>query len=136
MHIAFTGTQRGVTPAQGVKVFELLYTLRPTDFHHGDCIGADADAHDLAATLSNRPKIHVHPCTLHDKRANKQGDVEYAPLPPLVRNHVMVDAATHVIATPKGYNEELRSGTWATIRYARKMKRQLFVIYPDGTISC
>lgn len=30
-----------------------------------------------------------------------------------------------LIAAPSGWVEELRSGTWATVRYARKLKRTI-----------
>ena len=46
------------------------------------------------------------------------------PLPPLVRNHEIVDVLTgkedRFIATPAEEAEILRSGTWSTIRYARR----------------
>jgi hypothetical protein len=40
-----------------------------------------------------------------------------------------------MVATPRGFKEELRSGTWATIRYTIKMKKLLTIIWPDGTIK-
>jgi len=37
---------------------------------------------------------------------------------------------------PKGKVEEWRgSGTWATIRYARKVGKPVTIIYPDGEIQ-
>ena len=30
--------------------------------------------------------------------------------------------------------EQLRSGTWATVRHARKLKRPIVIINPDGTL--
>ena len=32
-------------------------------------------------------------------------------------------------------NEILRSGTWATIRYARKKSKKVMLIFPDGTMT-
>ena len=54
-------------------------------------------------------------------------------LPPLVRNHKIVGAVHLLIATPKTDKEELRSGTWATIRYAKKVRLSTCIVYPDGT---
>ncbi|KKM09958.1 hypothetical protein LCGC14_1722330, partial [marine sediment metagenome] len=43
------------------------------------------------------------------------------PAHPLARNKLMVARADFLIATPKTMKEVMRgSGTWATIRYARK----------------
>jgi hypothetical protein len=33
-----------------------------------------------------------------------------------------------LIATPESLTEELRSGTWATIRYARKIKKPCLIL--------
>lgn len=130
-HIAFTGTQRGMTTPQLSKFFDVLAGLLPDWFHHGDCIGADAQAHD--AVRRTATLIHVHPCTLHGKRAWRIGDAMSIPLPPLDRNRVMVDESVTLIATPGQMVEELRSGTWATIRYARKQRKPVHIIWPDGT---
>jgi hypothetical protein len=39
------------------------------------------------------------------------------------------------LACPRGYTEELRSGTWATIRYARKTGVPYVIIFPDRTVE-
>jgi hypothetical protein len=38
-----------------------------------------------------------------------------------------------LIAFPTSKKEILRSGTWACIRYAKKQKKDIFIIYTDGT---
>jgi hypothetical protein len=40
-----------------------------------------------------------------------------------------------MISAPAGISEELRSGTWTTIRYTRKMKIPLSIVWPDGYIT-
>lgn len=52
--------------------------------------------------------------------------------PPLVRNHDIVDSTELLIACPKEQVEVLRSGTWATIRYARKKEITVWLIDPEG----
>lgn len=47
-------------------------------------------------------------------------EIIYTGLPPLLRNHVILDHTDHLEAFPKTSKEERRSGTWATIRYARQ----------------
>ena len=40
-----------------------------------------------------------------------------------------------LIACPASADEELRSGTWATIRYARRKLKRIYLILPDGTVQ-
>lgn len=61
--------------------------------------------------------------------------IEREPGPYLWRNHQIVDATSALIAAPFGFEEELRSGTWATVRYARKLGRPVRFFWPDGTTS-
>ena len=37
--------------------------------------------------------------------------------------------------TPQGNEEVMRSGTWATVRRARKQDKPIFIINPDGSLS-
>lgn len=60
--IGFTGTRRELTPEQRHQVWLILLAARGAgarDFHHGDCVGADAAAHKLAVDLGYA--ITVHP---------------------------------------------------------------------------
>jgi len=129
MVVAFTGTRKGLTPGQKLAVTRQLQALRPDKVLHGDCLGADAEFHDIAYGLGLN--IEIHPCTLHRQRANKFALRVHLPIDPLRRNRNMVNLADRVLACPGETDEQLRgSGTWATIRYARKINRQLEVIYP------
>lgn len=133
-HVAFTGTQRGMTAEQFDRFCSALtLDVMAFDwFHHGDCIGADAQAHAAVRRLTTR--IHVHPCNIPSKRAFCVGDAASPVAPPLDRNRVMVDLSAALIATPGQMVEELRSGTWSTIRYARK-RIPVHIIWPDGTYT-
>lgn len=50
-------------------------------------------------------------------------------------NRDIVAETDELIATPKGFQEERRSGTWATVRYALKARKPVTVIWPDGAAS-
>lgn len=133
--VGFTGTQRGMTQQQKEKFFEVIEALFPDEFHHGDCIGADEDAHYICCVFHY--SIIIHPPTVATKRAfcRHEGEGSYVVLPPkdyMARNQDIVDAVEVLVATPKGYAEELRSGTWATVRRAVKANRIVFVIWPNG----
>jgi hypothetical protein len=56
-------------------------------------------------------------------------------LPHLKRNGHIVDASHVMIACPRLMHEELRSGTWMTIRYARRADKPLAIVWPDGSIT-
>jgi hypothetical protein len=126
-HVGFTGTQRGMSRTQLVALAILLNRLHVdgcTHFHQGDCIGGDAEAHAIANEIGY--VIEVHPPTNDSKRAHterlatKHPIILHEPKPYLVRNHEIVDACSYMVAAPFEMTEQLRSGTWATVRYARK----------------
>jgi hypothetical protein len=143
MTLGFTGTEHGMTPAQLETVRQLFRSLPLTHLHHGDCVGADAEAHRLALEVG--AWITIHPPLQRKLRAFCQP--HYAPspivvkpeLPYLVRNTNIANEGCHgLIATPPGFTEVMRGnggGTWSTVRRARKRKRPIWVVLPDGTIQ-
>jgi hypothetical protein len=82
--------------------------------------------------------MSIYPCDIEDKRAfcraDPAQDIVHLPRPPLARNDDIVTAAAVMLATPKGMREELRSGTWATIRRARAARKPLAVVFPSGAV--
>lgn len=100
--------------------------------HHGDCIGADSDFH----LICRGQGLYMigHPPHNYNKRAFCQFDEERRPQDFLVRNKAIVDESEWMIFTPRGMEEELRSGTWSTIRYARKKLKTGHIVYPNGKL--
>jgi len=133
MKIGITGTRKGMTDKQKIMVRSAFTIWDLTEFHHGDCIGADAEAGDIA--VLHNALVHIHPPIDPKYRAFCSGDVIYPEKLYLDRDKDIVNSVSYMLATPKGFNEELRSGTWATIRYSMKIKRRLTIIYPDGSLS-
>lgn len=127
MKIGFTGTQDGTTCEQHEALVRVLK----------ESVGADEEAADIIHECVPKPTIIGHPPTNRKKMSRF---VEYvcndiAPAEPyLIRNHRIVDATEKMIACPKG-DEELWSGTWATIRFARRSKKPVVIIWPDGTVE-
>lgn len=135
MKIGFTGTSDKV-PAKQIYLLNAFcediteYYKGDIELHHGDCINADAIMHAIAVSLDW--DITIHPPNIRTKRAlcNTGRIIEVRkPLPYLERNHEIVDATVRLIAVPKG-PEIMRSGTWATVRYARKLNRPIKFILP------
>lgn len=133
MRIGFTGARDGMTLAQRAALVELLRSLEPSSFAHGDCVGADAQSHDIVLAELPLCHIHIYPPDKDEARAFKglAGGAlirEYPPAPYLKRNHAIVDSCDLLIAAPRTAAEQLRSGTWATIRYARKRGTKVSII--------
>lgn len=132
VHVGFTGTQRGMTPVQLSVVRFYLGGFQW--LHHGDCIGADHQAHMTARRKGI--SIWLHPPDNLSKRAFCDYTMIEAVKPYLDRNHDIVDVTPWLIAAPGENEEQLRSGTWAPIRYARKHDKNIIIVYPDGSYDC
>ncbi len=137
MKIGFTGTQKGMTNFQVKEVDIILlydaisYHRGNVEVHHGDCIGVDAQCHELAK--KHHLTTVAHPASdTGDKRAFCKADVVLPAKPALIRNHDIVDTVDVMFAIPRESSEVLRSGTWATIRYCRKVGKIVHIIYPHS----
>lgn len=126
--IGFTGTRSGMTHKQLFWLLFALNILKPKALHHGDCIGADAQAHTLALMLG--VPIHIHPSINPNKRAfMSPWHSAWPPTAPLERNKVIVDLTNLLIAAPAQDYEVQCSGTWATIRHAQKQDKKLLILF-------
>jgi len=136
-NIGFTGTRYGMTPHQRMRV--LLEVEREADDsmgimgHHGDCIGADAQFHEIIRMF---PFGHVvgHIPTNDEHRARCVFDEERPPLPYMKRNAAIVAAANVMIAAPFEMTEQERGGTWRTIKLARLARKPISIVLPDGSL--
>jgi hypothetical protein len=131
--VGFTGTRHGMTDAQKATVYRLLRERESTWVHHGDCIGADDQFHDLAKTAGH--KVMLHPPEKRDLRAFRLGDDVAFEKPYLDRNRDIVNASAVLIAAPAEDEEQPKGGTWYTIRYARQRGCKVIIVWPDGSQS-
>lgn len=137
--IGFTGSRRGMTAVQKKAFLEMLASVVPIELHHGDCVGADENAHDLArefeAATGKLIKIVVHPPSNDKLRAYAIGDKVHKAKPYLERNHDIVDETEILWAFPNKDVTHIGSGgggTWSTIRYARSVGKPVVVTYLNG----
>jgi predicted Rossmann fold nucleotide-binding protein DprA/Smf involved in DNA uptake len=79
-------------------------------------------------------RIAGHPPLIKGKRAFFPSDESLPVREYISRNRDIVDASQEIIATPGEFEEQLRSGTWSTIRYARKTGKRVLVVLPDGRL--
>lgn len=157
MILGITATRGQLTVAQADNLERWIHDPDVTEVHHGDCKGGDELAHSMA--LIARKPIVIHPPTVELHRAfchrkvtwwafgrnyekmaeivwlfppvNREPDFTVLePLPYLKRNHDIVDTCDFLLALPGTEQEIVRSGTWATIRYARKVGRPHEIVTP------
>jgi len=124
-----------------------------TSFHHGDCVGADADADDYIRGYRNADKggkwygvctIIIHPGPDEETRAHcgrredNDRDILLEPKNHFARNRDIVDESTIIIACPRHTEApppKTGGGTWQTIEYARKKKKPIVIIWPNGWVE-
>lgn len=136
MILGFTGAQTGMAHEQRISVDSFFANTPVSALHHGGCIGADFDAHVIASEIGL--DIVIHP-PIDTKKIAQDLDGPTVidvrkPRDYLARNQDIVDDCEHLLAAPSG-KERVRSGTWATVRRARKAGKPITIIYPDGTIE-
>lgn len=137
--IGFTGTRHGTTKAQLECLSERLANESccgdDIELRHGCCIGADEELSEIAAESFPWMAQVGYPSNLdgfNSVKAIQRCKRTFPAKPPLDRNHDVVDGAAILYACPQGMSEERRSGTWATVRYARKKGIEVCIIWPDG----
>lgn len=142
IRIGFTGTRNGLNLEQKDKIKSFLkdsdtdtdtHTDTDIEVSHGDCVGADTDFHEIITQYNKehpnkKIKIIIHPPDNRALRKFNQGDEVMQPLPYLERNSRIVETCDILIGCPLDKNnEELRSGTWSTIRKARKKGKIVYL---------
>ena len=141
MKVGFTGTRHGMSEHQKDMLelwFDTHFDEGLDEFHQGDCEGADEYAFEVAKFYFKKQVVHPPIETKHraytiDESFPVYMPKEYGYRKPkdyLDRNHDIVDEIDILIAAPQTLEEELRSGTWATIRYARKMNKPIVILVP------
>lgn len=140
MKAGFTGTREGMTDAQFVSLRQQIAVLRPDEFHHGCCVGADEDIGVFVYDTYPFTRVVGHPSDI--KWMTSSGAVArchelHPPKPPLARNRDIVDAVDEIgvlLVAAKG-PEKLRSGTWSTVRHARKRGKRIVIVWPGGEVT-
>jgi hypothetical protein len=141
MILGVTGTKNGATPQQRAIAASMIRHPVTQVIRHGDCVGFDAEAHDIA--FQRGRVIHIHPPSDSKLRAFKGFGVDplfvgqiiwHEPKPYLPRDDDIVDGSERLLAVPNGPERMRGSGTWYTIRYARG-RIPITIVWPDGTTS-
>lgn len=134
MVVGFTGTRKGMSDAQLRQAGLVLSLLRSdaagtrNEFHFGGALGADREALRIARMLNYQ--IHWHPCpgVVIEDDARAMGEIVYEVFPPLRRDRDIVVMCRVLVAAPETDREVQRSGTWATVRYARRAVKPVVML--------
>jgi predicted Rossmann fold nucleotide-binding protein DprA/Smf involved in DNA uptake len=111
MIVGFTGTRQGMSASQRKQLQWVLTEAFPVArVIHGGAVGADREAHVIADDAEIATTVHP------------------AGRDPLARNRRIVAECDLLIAAPRENLEEQRSGTWATIRYARQAGKPVVML--------
>lgn len=133
IRIGFTGTRTGLRNEQKTQIIDILNNYDNIIVSHGDCVGADTDFHDLCLEYrKNNPektlKIHIYPPNNIAMRSFNDGDKIMEEKPYLKRNLDIISNSDILIGCPIDKNNEvMRSGTWSTIRQAKKRNMKTFI---------
>ena len=87
MKVGFTGTRNGMSDEQKVKLDYFIKHNDIEEFHHGDCVGADTEAHNIVKGAKPKIKIIIHPPIMSKYRSFLIGDEKRKPKEPLERNN-------------------------------------------------
>lgn len=133
MRIGITGTRVGATDRQLKLIRRILTELGPGEFHHGDCVGADVQAAALADALGYN--VVAHPPTNSQYRGDYPSAQSLEPQGYFVRNRAIVDSVELLLVVPREDQWQPRGGTWYTHDYARRVGRDLIVIWPRKDLT-
>ena len=131
--IGMSGTRNGISKEALTELRKFLSTNEISEAHHGDCIGADHDFHNEAKLYEIQ--IIIHPHNIDYMRSFCKGGTVRPAKPYLTRNRNIVDETDILLAFPPTKQEIIRSGTWSTIRYAKRKNKKIFIIFPDGEVK-
>jgi hypothetical protein len=132
MKIGVTGTRSEINHTQMNGVHDFLLTVitaQPdSEFHHGDCVGADHICAIIARNLGY--KVICHPPEKSDLRAFHESDVTLPPLSYFARNRNIVNMTDRLLVVPYQDSPQKSGGTWYTYFYAIKVGKPTTIIYP------
>lgn len=133
MKIGFSGSANGLKSPQLDIMLEYLVKNYQHDsqFHHGDCVGADTQAHIAAIKLGYQ--VHIHPPLNEKQRAFNKGDFVRNRHPYKVRNKFIVQATDMLLACPT--KPKGQGGTWNTISWAMLYFKPTTIIHPNGLVE-
>ena len=135
--VGITGTRSGMNDTQLIHVRSRLNVIIEyydiAQFHHGDCVGVDFEAANIA--MDEGYEIVCHPPIKEDLRAFHNSDEFREPLSYFARNRNIVDESNILFVVPYLNKWEGKGGTDYTFHYAKKIGKETIIFWPDGRIE-
>jgi hypothetical protein len=97
-------------------------------FHHGDCVGVDVQAAQMAEEFGY--VVVCHPPVKDEMRGFHRSHQFMPPKGYLERDRAIVDAVDVLLVVPKENEWQPRGGTWYTQTYAEKRGVPNSIFYP------
>jgi hypothetical protein len=136
MKIGFFGTLRGLTQLQKDAFTDLIKEMDIKEFHHGDCVGADEQAHNIIRKIAPDCEINIHPPVRDLHRAYCEGDVDFVEMDYIARNEEIIDFTDMVVACTdqriKGQRKVGPNDPWRALEYAEEVKKHTIIIKGNG----
>jgi len=132
LHIGITGTRSGLTDLQRNELTRFLKRSfeQKAVFHHGDCVGVDVEAAQIARDLGY--KIVGHPPTKTELRGYFTDDETHTAKTYFARNRDIVNASIALVVVPWQMEHGTNGGTWYTHDYAEKIGKPTLIIWPEA----
>lgn len=129
--VGTTGTRLGMSQPQALWLRDYLEHNVSNVLHHGDCVGSD---NQVATAFSQKDTyIIAHPGSSLTYRAQCIfNDLVLPWTDNLIRNRLIVNKSDILLAFPGTEQEIPQSGTWHTIRYAKKQNLLIRIVTPSG----
>ena len=136
--IGITGTRSGMNDEQIESFCERMKTMYDIscerarnislEFHHGDCVGVDVQAAEVARVMG----IHTvcHPPVDERLRAHHNSDVILEQKTHFARNRDIVDSVQLLLVIPFQTSHSSTGGTWYTHDYAVKKGVPVEILWP------
>jgi hypothetical protein len=136
MKVGITGTREGMNERQRSEVRQVLHDLAyeagrdgiVPHFHHGDCVGVDVQAAEMAEEFGY--VIVCHPPVKDDMRGFHRSHQFMPPKGYLERDSAIVDSVDVLLVVPKENEWQPKGGTWYTHDYAKKRGVPNSIFYP------
>jgi hypothetical protein len=131
--IGITGTRSGMNVDQLESFRERMESFaRPLELHHGDCVGVDIEAAEIARELGIQTVCH--PPVDEKLRAHHKSDVILEQKTHFARNRSIVDMCDILFVIPFQTSHSSRGGTWYTHDYAVKKNVPVEIFFPMSSI--
>lgn len=133
--VGITGSLEGLTGPQLRWAKQFIQDNVVRVLHHGNCIGGDEDV----ATLFYKGQdtyIIAHPGHISTMQSKISfNDLVLPEKHTLARNRLIVNSSDLLLGFPKIDDEDDNSGSWYTIRWAKRHRTPVIVISPTGMMT-